>query len=96
MIRNDFFEFGYGKGMGKNPKIRNGKGMEKSFPTFWEWESESFPGISKIRNEKGKKKQKYKMILKILGVRRSFGSKYPKYPKPDSLTFWLNLPPQSK
>ena len=96
VIRNDFFEFGYGKGMGKNPKIRNGKGMEKSFPTFWEWESESFPGISKIRNENGKKKQKNKVILKILGVRRSFGPKYPQYPKTDSLTFWLNLPPQSK
>ena len=32
--------------------------MEKSFPIFQEWESESFPGISKIRNESGKKKQK--------------------------------------
>ena len=58
VIMNDFFEFAYGKGMGKNSKIWNGKGMNKSFPTFREWESESFPGISKIRNENGKKKQK--------------------------------------
>ena len=46
----------------KNPKIRNRKAMEKSFPIFQEWESESFPGISKIRNENGKKKQKKKTI----------------------------------
>ena len=73
----------------KNPKIRNRKAMEKSFPIFQEWESESFPGISKIRNESGKKK-KNKVILKILDVRRSFGPKFPQYPKTDSLTFWLN------